>query len=125
MNTYLKSSKNRPKNDKKSPKVQKSIELQRIKFLRKRLGFDIVDRIHEFFDFFGELYAQHERTFDPAQLRDFIDVYCSERRRVSAKDLKESSFYGEEGNLNYVNTMFDLFLVRDCIYLLIKSVCNN
>ena len=50
--------KNRPKNGKKSPKVQKSIELQRIKFLRKRLGFDIVDRIHEFFDFFRELYAQ-------------------------------------------------------------------
>ena len=28
------------------------------KFLRQRLGFDIVDRIHEFFDFFSELYEQ-------------------------------------------------------------------
>ena len=58
-----------------------------------------------------ELAPQHEKTFDASQLRDFIDVYCSERRRVRAKDLKDSSFYGEEGNLNYVNTMFDLFLV--------------
>ena len=28
------------------------------KFLRQRLGFDIVDRIHDFFDFFSKLYEQ-------------------------------------------------------------------
>ena len=82
------------------------------KFLRRLLKYDIVDRIHEFFDFFRELYEQHEKSLDPAQPRDFIDIYCTERRRVGAKGLSDSSFYGEEGNLNYVNTMFDLFLVR-------------
>ena len=38
-------------------------------------------------------------------------MYCAERRRAEAENLTESSFYGEDGMLNYVNTMFDLFLV--------------
>ena len=33
------------------------------------------------------------------------------RRRVASEGLMSSSFYGESGRLNYVNTMFDLFLV--------------
>ena len=50
--------------------------------------------------------------------RGFIDVYCAERRRAEAENLTESSFHGEDGMLNYVNTMFDLFLVgvRDTFY---------
>ena len=43
--------------------------------------------------------------------RGFIDVYCAERRRAEAESLTDSSFHGEDGVLNYVNTMFDLFLV--------------
>ena len=64
-----------------------------------------------FFQFFEDLSQEHESTFDPDHMRDFIDVYCAERKRVASEELKNSSFYGESGRLNYVNTMFDLFLV--------------
>ena len=73
---------------------------------------NIMDRLHNFFRFFEELSRQHESTFDPGHMRDFIDVYLAERQRVASEDLKSSSFYGESGRLNYVNTMFDLFLVH-------------
>ena len=71
----------------------------------------MADRLQNFFHFFDDLYCQHEKTFDPSHMRDFIDVYCAERKRVMANNLRRSSFYGEDGRLNYVNTMFDLFLV--------------
>ena len=80
------------------------------KFLARMFGGALVRQMQEFFAFFNELYAQHERTFDPSQMRDFIDVYLSERKRVTAENLTHSSFYGEHGRLSYVNTMFDLFL---------------
>ena len=45
-------------------------------------------------------------------MRDFIDVYCAERRRATEEVRTESSFYGDIGDLNFVNTMFDFFLVK-------------
>ena len=66
---------------------------------------DILGRHRFFFDFFDELYEDHERTFDPEQPpRDFIDAYVGERRRTSG-----SSFDGDEGLHNYHNTVLDLF----------------
>ena len=41
----------------------------------------------------------------------FIDAYMNERKRVEEINLQSSSFYGKRGHLNYLNTMFDLFLV--------------
>ena len=78
------------------------------KFLARLFGGTLVKQMQEFFGFFNELYAQHEKTYDPAHMRDFIDVYLSERKRVTAENLTKSSFYGEHGRLSYVNTMFDL-----------------
>ena len=63
-----------------------------------------------FFKFFEDEYEEHERTFDPAHMRDglitefiiiiniinmiksrdFIDVYLAERRKAADDDLKES-----------------------------------
>lgn len=80
------------------------------KFLARLFGGSLVRQMQDFFGFFNELYAEHEKTYDPAQMRDFIDVYLSERQRVTAENLTHSSFYGEHGKLSYVNTMFDLFL---------------
>ena len=81
-------------------------------FVAKKLGFDTVYRMRELFDFFRELYDDHERTFDPDDMRDFIDVYCAERKRAKEENRRESSFFGDVGDLNFVNTMFDFFLVR-------------
>ena len=50
-----------------------------------------------FFKFFEEEYEEHERTFDPAHMRDFIDVYLAERQRVAEEGSKDSSFYGSTG----------------------------
>ena len=78
----------------------------------KRLGFDTVYRMRELFDFFRDLYDDHERTFDDGDMRDFVDVYCAERKRANEEERRDSSFYGDVGDLNFVNTMFDFFLVR-------------
>ena len=44
-------------------------------------------------------YEEHERTFDPAHMRDFIDVYLAERQRVAEEGCKDSSFYGSAGKI--------------------------
>ena len=80
-------------------------------FIARNFAGTLVRQMHDFFGFFNDLYAEHEKTFDPGEMRDFIDVYLSERKRVTAENVKNSSFYGEYGKLSYVNTMFDLFLV--------------
>ena len=81
------------------------------KFLARNFAGNLVRQMQDFFGFFNDLYAEHEKTFDPEVMRDFIDVYLSERKRVTTENVKNSSFYGEHGKLSYVNTMFDLFLV--------------
>ena len=95
--------------------MSRKVPVMMPKVLRKLfVGADnIMDRLQNFFQFFEDLSSQHETTFDPKHMRDFIDVYSAERQRVASEGLKSSSFYGESGRLNYVNTMFDLFLVFD------------
>jgi hypothetical protein len=56
--------------------------------------------------------VEHEATHDPNHMRDFLDVYMSERKRVTEEGNTKSSFYGDAGHWNYLNTMFDFFLVR-------------
>ncbi len=51
-------------------------------------------------------------------MRDFIDVYMAERKRVDEAGMVSSSFYGTAGHHNYLNCMLDLFLVRVDILLL-------
>ncbi len=48
-------------------------------------------------------------------MRDFIDIYMAERKRVDDDGIVSSSFQGKVGHLNYLNCMFDLFLVRNKI----------
>ncbi len=44
-------------------------------------------------------------------MRDFIDIYMAERKRVDDNGMVTSSFHGKVGHHNYLNCMFDLFLV--------------
>lgn len=65
---------------------------------------------NDFFSTFEKQYEEHEKTFDPDCIRDFLDAYIAERHRVNAEKDTESSFYGKAGHWNFVNTIFDLFL---------------
>ena len=38
-------------------------------FIGRQLESDIVGRVLRFYEFFKEVYAEHERTFDPAHIR--------------------------------------------------------
>ena len=38
----------------------------------------------EIFGFFQQQYENHEKTFDPNSMRDYLDVYMAERKRVNA-----------------------------------------
>ena len=40
------------------------------RFIARKLGSDIVSRVLRFYEFFKEVYAEHERTFDPAHIRE-------------------------------------------------------
>lgn len=76
------------------------------------VGGSLKEKYINFFNFFEEAYVEHEKTYDPNHMRDFMDVYMSERLRVTKQAITKSSFYGEAGHWNYLNGMFDLFLVR-------------
>ncbi len=66
-------------------------------------------RKHELVAFFQKLYDEHEATLDPDHPRDFIDLYVAERQRVNKEGLTKSSFYGELGQINYKQSMADIF----------------
>ena len=62
------------------------------------------------FDYYRDEYNDHLKDWDPENPRDFIDVYITERKRVEADHELDSSFFGHFGGINFVNSMFDLFL---------------
>ena len=64
----------------------------------------------DFFATFEKQYAEHEKTYDPNCIRDFVDAYIAERKRFEDEQDTESSFYGQAGHWNFVNSIFDLFL---------------
>ena len=49
---------------------------------------------------------EHQKTFTPGEMRDFIDVYLSE---IENETDPGSSFYKENGIENLVQTLSDLF----------------
>ena len=62
------------------------------------------------FQWFRQESEEHEATFDGDNLRDFLDTYIAERKRANDANDVNSTFYGNKGDMNYVFTMFDLFL---------------
>ncbi len=71
---------------------------------------DAMKLIHGMFDSFREDYNDHLKDWDPDNPRDFVDCVITERKRVEAENDTQSSFYGANGDINYVNSMQDLFL---------------
>jgi hypothetical protein len=49
---------------------------------------------------------QHQATFNPGEMRDFIDVYLSE---IETETDPESSFFKEKGIENLIQSLSDLF----------------
>ena len=62
------------------------------------------------FTWFRDEYNEHEMTWDPDYSRDFLDAYIGERKRADEEQNEKSSFYGDLGDMNYVTTMYHLFL---------------
>ncbi len=50
---------------------------------------------------------EHKKTYDPSETRDLIDAMIS---KWKATDDPKSSFYKEEGELNMLLVLVDLFL---------------
>ena len=49
---------------------------------------------------------QHQATFNPGEMRDYIDVYLSE---IDSETDPESSFFKEKGIENLIQALSDLF----------------
>ena len=64
----------------------------------------------EFFKLAETELKEHLSTYDPQNMRDFVDCYIREMKRAEAEDDQTSSFYKETGKHNFNNVMFDLFL---------------
>ena len=62
------------------------------------------------FNWFREEYDKHEKTLDQDHPRDFMDAYIMERQRANEENNQESSFFGTDGEANFIHSMFDLFL---------------
>ena len=93
-------------------------------------GFDSFRKCMDAMDDLIKPYIeQHKKTFDPNDLRDFIDVYIAEmkatknpnvrrsRKYIFWRTLQEvlsltfqSNFFGEKGNINLRNILMDFFL---------------
>jgi len=50
---------------------------------------------------------EHEQTFDPNVTRDLLDALLAQQKKTTDPN---SSFYGEEGELNILLDLTDLFL---------------
>ncbi len=68
------------------------------------------DLFSSLFDWYRDEYNEHLKDWDADNPRDYLDVYIGERKRAEAENDTQSSFFGELGDSNYVNSMFDLFL---------------
>jgi len=65
--------------------------------IRKFTGFDFAYKTFKAMEEFIEPYiAEHKRTLDPDNIRDFVDLMLCEIESTTNPD---SSFYGEKGKL--------------------------
>ncbi len=69
-----------------------------------------LDMMHGMFDSFREDYNDHLKDWQPDNPRDFVDCMIDERKKAEAENNTKSSFCGANGDINYVNSMQDLFL---------------
>ena len=66
--------------------------------------------ITSMYDMFAEEKKKHLMSFDPDDMRDYMDCYLREMKNVTEEGKQESSFYGEEGEINLKASLFDLYL---------------
>ena len=66
-----------------------------------------LDTSHEISDMMKETIRRHEESIDPNEPRDFTDKALIEIRGTTDR---ASSFFGEKGQANLANTLYDLFL---------------
>ena len=55
----------------------------------------------------------HERSFDPGNMRDFVDVYIRQMKEANEEARTKSTFFGEEGRLQFENVISDLLFVSN------------
>lgn len=61
----------------------------------------------EVFDMASPYVEEHERTLDPDNIRDFLDLMLVEQKKTTDP---ASCFNGEVGKATVINSMVDLFL---------------
>ena len=59
---------------------------------------------------FNEQRAENLKTYDPEDMRDYMDCYLREMKRVTEEGKTESSFYGRDGDMNLNASLLDLYL---------------
>ena len=62
------------------------------------------------FDMLLKEKEEHLDTYDPNDMRDYMDIYITEMMKVQNEDNTESSFFGESGHYNFLNSFFEIFL---------------
>ena len=73
-------------------------------FKKVKAGYDF------FFATTDKVLREHKETFDENNLRDYVDCYILEMKKVEENNETTSSFYREAGYLNFRASLFDLFL---------------
>ena len=54
---------------------------------------------------------ENERTFDPDNMRNFVDVYIREMEKANRDGRADSTFFGGGGRLQFANVITDLLAV--------------
>ena len=66
--------------------------------------------IKSMYDMFAEQKKKHLISFDPDDMRDYMDCYLREMKTATEEGKQESSFFGEEGEINLKASLSDLYL---------------
>ena len=66
--------------------------------------------IKSMYDMFQEERDKHLKSYDPDDMRDYMDCYLKEMKQVTEDGLTNSSFNGEAGEVNLKASLFDLYL---------------
>ena len=71
----------------------------------------LYDKFKKIRDIADRELVDHERTFDSNNMRDFVDVYICQMKEANKEARTDSTFFGEEGRLQFENVISDLLFV--------------
>ena len=66
--------------------------------------------VNSMYDMIERQKKLHLKTYDENDMRDFMDCYLTEMKRVTETNDTNSSFYGDQGEVHLKASILDLYI---------------